>query len=124
MPNAEDAIDTISSSNIINRSRGSLGSSRLTSVEYVELIIPESIKIFLTADQPIIPEGTKFIIGYAGANPNDARILSLYGMEQLSGILYTFYESQLKFIQLTMRIEILEKMHNIKYLGPSIGGEK
>jgi hypothetical protein len=125
MPDASDATLPLRNDNLSNSdsSNGMFRPTTLTSTEYIELVIPEYIKVCMTGDIATIPAGTKFVVGYVGANNNDCKIVGIYGKESFSGILYTFYEQQLKLKQLTKRVIKLEKLHNIIYKGPLIGGE-
>lgn len=125
MPKAATGTITIPTNNVINKKKTGnvFGASTITSTEYIEITIPEYIKVCMTGEKAEIPAGTKFIIGYPGANNNTPKIVGLYGIESFSNILYTFYETQLKLKQLTLRMIKLEKLHNIKYEGPLIGGE-
>lgn len=125
MPDATETTLAVRSDNVANtdRSNGMFSTNTLASTEYVELVIPEYMKVCMTGQLATIPAGTKFVVGYVGANNNDCKIVGLYGKESFSGIIYTFYEEQLKLKQLTKRVIKLEKLHNIVYKGPLIGGE-
>ena len=65
-----------SSSNIINKRNGNLGSSSVNIDNYIQLFVPLEYTFDYGAEK--IPKGTKFLVAFIGANVNDGKIIGRY----------------------------------------------
>lgn len=75
---SNDTVGTvyITGDNIINKTLGNSGNIFTKFDNTIDLYVPKEYTVFYGAD--IIPAGTRFIVGFVGANINDIRIIGRY----------------------------------------------
>lgn len=95
----------VSNNNIRNSNTANLKSSSINLNNFIELDIPSCFRILYGKNK--IPKGTRFLVGFTGANLNDARIVGLYDTEVYGEYLYNHKQVENKIG------EIIDKVNEI-----------
>ena len=107
-------------SNIYNKN---VSSATIESKDSIDIPIPVHMRIFFNNGKSI-PKGTRFIVGFVGADINNARIIALYDQEPY-GQAYSYFQFIEEFKILRHKVAALDSRvrsceSSLKISSPSV----